>query len=731
MTLRSILYSLFVLLLIGVSPPLLHAQWVRTNGPYGGRITDLVASGATLFVGTLGGGVFRSTDNGTSWTEASNGLTDFDVYVLAVSGTTLFAGFEEGIFRSTDNGDHWINLKSPITGKKVQSIAVVGTSIITATWDKGIYRSTDNGDNWVLVLKGLPEKMFGHPVNCLAVNEGSLFLSLHSGILRSIDSGASWTLVDSTGNLFSIQAIVFTDSTILVGTDYNGLLRFRDDGNRWTQIGTSVLDTMVHDMLVHGTNIFAGISGGGVRRSSDGGATWNAASPDIDHRSIQSLAAIGGTIFAGAWGAGVYRSSDNGATWIEANTGLSASTIDELFINDSNLFAAGYFMRRVYRTSNSGAEWAIDTLYDPDLNDVLITGDTIYVAGGENAIDRSTDNGVTWRPASAILDRAIVRAIVANDGYIFAATPSHGVFFTTPELDTSTALEGVLRSSDHGATWWEVNQGFEVREGFNSDRIPAVTSLLLKGDVLLAGTDQGLYRSTDNGDDWVAVNEKFPNDPYKYVGEMATNGSTIVISLYNGLYRSSDDGLTWNCIDANISVGALTAVGDTYFCSAVTRLRRDEPRTYILRSSDDGATWRSISEGITDNLYGTVFVTSATDLYLGTDGRGVWRRPLSDIVSDVNSESSFSIVGGEDIAIHPRSADSSITLSYRLDMRVAVTITIYDDENNIVSQPVVDEMQEAGEHQLVVQTGELATGVYLCSVNAEGVERTVRFVVVR
>ena len=85
---RSILV-LFLLSLMhaGVA----HAQWVQTNGPYGGMIISFAVSGTNLFAGT-GGGVFLSTNNGTSWTEVNNGLTNTHVYTLAVSGTNLFAG---------------------------------------------------------------------------------------------------------------------------------------------------------------------------------------------------------------------------------------------------------------------------------------------------------------------------------------------------------------------------------------------------------------------------------------------------------------------------------------------------------------------------------------------------------------------------------------------------------------------------------------------------------------
>ena len=68
------------------------AQWIQTNGPYGGDIRSFTVSGTKLFAGTEYGGVFLSTNNGTNWTAVNNGLTSTYIYSLAVSGTDLIAG---------------------------------------------------------------------------------------------------------------------------------------------------------------------------------------------------------------------------------------------------------------------------------------------------------------------------------------------------------------------------------------------------------------------------------------------------------------------------------------------------------------------------------------------------------------------------------------------------------------------------------------------------------------
>ena len=85
-----------------------HAQlqWQQTQGPTGGNINSLAVSGSNLFAGA-NGGVFRSTNNGGSWTAVNTGLTNTAFYALAASGSNLFAGNGNGLFLSTNDGDSW------------------------------------------------------------------------------------------------------------------------------------------------------------------------------------------------------------------------------------------------------------------------------------------------------------------------------------------------------------------------------------------------------------------------------------------------------------------------------------------------------------------------------------------------------------------------------------------------------------------------------------------------
>ncbi|MCL6493864.1 MAG: T9SS type A sorting domain-containing protein [Ignavibacterium sp.] len=131
---------LFTLIFTTTSPIL--AQWVQTNGPYGGYVRSLAVSGTNLFAGTFGGGgVFLSTNNGTSWTAVNTGLTFNRVYSLAVSGTNLFAGtWGGGVFLSTNNGTSWTAVNTGLTNTYVSSLAVSDTNLFAGTEGGGVWR---------------------------------------------------------------------------------------------------------------------------------------------------------------------------------------------------------------------------------------------------------------------------------------------------------------------------------------------------------------------------------------------------------------------------------------------------------------------------------------------------------------------------------------------------------------------------------------------------------------
>jgi len=282
------------------------AQWVLT-GPYGDADVHSFAVGlTTLFVGTEGSGVYRSTNNGTSWTQVNSGLTNTNVYALTYSIGNLFAGTGNGVFLSTSNGTSWTAVNSGLTNTNVYALAVLtdgggSTYIFAGTDGEGVYRSTNNGTSWTAVNSGLTNTY----VHSLVISGITLFAGTAVGIFRSTNIGISWTAINS-----------------------------------------GLTNTYIQSLTFYGLNLFAGTFGG-VFRSTNNGTSWTAVNSGLTNTNVYALAAFSSSnLFAGTWGGGIFRSSNNGTSWTDVNSGLTNTYIRSLIFNGLNLFAG---------TGNGGA----------------------------------------------------------------------------------------------------------------------------------------------------------------------------------------------------------------------------------------------------------------------------------------------------------------------------------------------------------------------------------------
>src|SRR5579872_3668492 len=99
--------AMILSLLVG-SNSVLQAQWVSDNQPEGGSVSCFASNSSYLFAGTDRNGVFRSGDNGLTWTSVRNGMSNTSIDALLALGMNLYAAtFGGGIYLSTDNGTDW------------------------------------------------------------------------------------------------------------------------------------------------------------------------------------------------------------------------------------------------------------------------------------------------------------------------------------------------------------------------------------------------------------------------------------------------------------------------------------------------------------------------------------------------------------------------------------------------------------------------------------------------
>jgi len=171
----------FAFLCLSETHSQLQAQWIQTNGPYGAYVNSIAVSGRNLFVAASPGGIFLSTNNGTSWDAVNGGLTTKAVWSLCVSGTNIFAGTYVEVYLSTDNGSSWTLVNNGLNhGNEIRSLFVKGGNVFAASHGNGVYLSTNNGTSWTSVNNGITNT----DVSALAVSDTNIFAGTTTSVFR-------------------------------------------------------------------------------------------------------------------------------------------------------------------------------------------------------------------------------------------------------------------------------------------------------------------------------------------------------------------------------------------------------------------------------------------------------------------------------------------------------------------------------------------------------------------
>ncbi|HEX3866321.1 MAG TPA: hypothetical protein VHV78_06185, partial [Gemmatimonadaceae bacterium] len=280
--------------LIPVAQPWPSDTSWRQIGPavFGGRVDDIEAVASDpriIFVGSAAGGVFRSTNNGTTWEP-----------VLDKFASTLSVG------------DIAIAPSNP-------SVVWVGTGEAnnrqSSTWGDGVYKSSDGGTTWQHM--GLREtQTIGrividprNPDVVFVAAVGHLFgPNEERGLYRTKDGGATWQKVLGVdANTGATDVVISPDGRTIVVAMYqrrrrefgfagsgpgSGMWRSTDGGDTWTRVTAGIpsgnLGRIGLDISASNPNVIYALieafpPGGGVYRSDDQGATWDRKSA-IDQR---------------------------------------------------------------------------------------------------------------------------------------------------------------------------------------------------------------------------------------------------------------------------------------------------------------------------------------------------------------------------------------------------------------------------------------------------------------
>ncbi|MBN1813223.1 MAG: DUF11 domain-containing protein [Anaerolineae bacterium] len=398
-------------------------QWNSATSSWQLRVDDLPGRaqlvsaivspiGETLFIGSDGRGVFKSTDAGLSWVEKNEGLTGYLVRAIGINPQydwRVYAGtFRGGIFWSPNGGESWSWRSEGLGDVEVESIAVTypsGTPLYAGINGQGVYRSDNLGELWVPKNNGLVgPALFVYALALKPdINSTILYAGTEDGVYKTNDSGELW--VRSSTNLpYAVTALAVDsrdgqENTVYAGTRQNGVYQSTDAGGQWNPLpGLTDDDAKILALTVDGDGVLYAGADGGLHMYS--GGTWSETGPQVAIHALVTNPISPTVVYAGsAEGVspvGVIEKTSQG--WIPLTTGLGNWNVYALTIDD-------YYTQTLHAGTGGSSVWDYTFAEEPppmapevgvDLDDgvsIVERGDvlsytvTYYNAGSVDAVN--------------------------------------------------------------------------------------------------------------------------------------------------------------------------------------------------------------------------------------------------------------------------------------------------------------------------------------------------------
>ncbi|MGE0812320.1 MAG: glycosyl hydrolase [Vicinamibacterales bacterium] len=651
----------------------------RNIGPFrGGRavaVAGVPQQPRTFYFGSVGGGVWKTTDGGVTWGNITDGqLKTSSVGAIAVAPSdpnVIYVGMGEhpvrgvmtshgdGVYKSTDAGRTWTHMGLDRT-RQISRIRVHPTDPDTVwvaaqgapygpTKDRGVYKSIDGGTTWTQQLfvnettgpsdlaidptnpRILYAAMWDHLRQPWEVRSGGP----GSGIHKTTDGGATWQKVmeglptpvgkigiDVSANPDRLYAVVEADPK-------GGVYRSDDAGKHWTLMSDS---WSLHARAWYYLKIVADpknpdvvwVLNAPVSRSIDGGKTWTSVrTPHGDNHSLWINPDDPDTLIESNDG-GANVSFNGGRTW---STQSNQPTAQFYRVNADNLFPYNLYGGQQDNTSVKIASASPGGITERDWYDV---------GGCESAVPAFDPDKPRYVYAGCYMGiisefddvTKTARDVMAWPGMPAAIAPRDMKYrfnwsapIVVSRFDPNVIYHGgnvLLRSANRGKTWTEASP--DLTRNDKSKQGPGGAPITNEG---AGGETYGVIH---------------------YIAESPHAKGTLWVGTDDGLVQlTRDDGRTWtNVTPPDIGESLVNAIevsphaaGTAYV--TFTKYKFNDFTPIVVKTTDFGTSWTSIVNGIEPEAWARVvredsvrrdllYLGTETGFYLSFNGGRQWTR---------------------------------------------------------------------------------------------------------
>ncbi|MEO8085187.1 MAG: T9SS type A sorting domain-containing protein [Bacteroidota bacterium] len=695
---------------MAVHPAVTAANWTfvgPTSIPGGGGGTGRVncirfdpTNTNTVYIGAAAGGVWKSTNSGSTWTSNTDFLDALSVADIAINprypdsvfiatgdgygyevGQDFWGGtYSAGVVVSADGGQTWntTGLSYNQTQSTIIQRLLINPSdpdILLACTRTAIFRSTDAGANWTSVRTGHYYDMEFKPND-----PNTVYASSSSGIAISSNKGATWSTAGSVSGSGRVSiAVTAANPLVIYALGENGNFYKSSNGGTTFLAMASPLtianfygyyDAVLACSPIDENKVF--VAGMNIAKTSNGGATWSAAGTNIhvDNHVLEFLPNNNNVIWCGNDGS-IYSSTNSGTSWTDLGNGIGIK----------QYYRLGCSTITPYKMLAGAQDNGTDRLSGTSWQKVE-GGD-----GMECLIDRTNDQVmyVSWQYGN--IEKS------TNGGNSFTdITPAAGDW-TTPFMQdpivANTLVGGwdeVYRSTNAGNNWTQISSG-----NFNGN-IYALAMTEANNSVIYAATLDKINRTVNTGASWTNITPGLPvatvGMTYITVSNTDQNKLWVSFSGYssgNKVFYSSDGGNSWT----NYS-GTLPNIP----VNCITYQKNSQDAVYI--GTDFGIFYRdaTMSDWIPYNtglpnviVYELEINYSIQKIRAATYGRSIWE-------SDLNSSSNFTLDAGVTTILSPGTSTCNNTFvpvvrirNYGQDTMTSVNINYQLDANAVLTFP--------------------------------------------
>jgi len=508
------------------------------------------------------------------------------------SFTKIGGGPESAVYKSTDGGENWRKIMKGLPGVHIGGMGIAVSPvdpnyiylIMEAADDKGgFFRSTDKGESWNKMSDHHSSGQYYNEIFCDPINVDKVY-SVETRSVFTTDGGKTWTNISTRGRHVDDHALWIDPKDTehyIIGGD-GGIYETWDAGNTF-DFKENLPVTQFYRVFVDDAEPFYNVYGGTQDNNSMGGPSrttsrsgvindewyvtmggdgfWAATepgNPDIvyteyqygnmyrfDKRSGETISIKprerkGELTYKWNWNTPlivsphkktrlyvaankVFRSEDRGNTWEVISDDLTAQV-------DRNSFPVmgKYWPADAVSKDVSTSQWGTIV----SLDESKVKEDLLYAGTDDGVISVTEDGGDNWTQVKSF--PGVPEYTYVSD--IFADRFNENVVYATfDNLKRDDFKPYVYKSADKGKTW--VNISGNLPE---NGTVHTIMQDFVRPELLIVGTEFGIYFTIDNGENWIELKSGLPTIPVRDIAIQERESDLAIATFGRGFYILDD-----------------------------------------------------------------------------------------------------------------------------------------------------------------------------------------------